>query len=373
MSRNKDDKQGSALMRIFDIIMVPVTVCALGAMILVFVGGAVSPVQWWVPAFVVLGAPLIYLLNLMVTIYWVLRWNLLFVIPMVVLMAFAMWNVGAFVQLRFLKGYDSSQSDGLRIMSYNVHCFSLMGQDYDASLNAVAGFSNSQNPDVICFQEFQSKVGDTTGYVANLFQQWPYFQSLTVGSTPSDAMGTVIFSRYPITSVQSVISDHATGGALVVDLSIDGDTVRLYNCHLQTTSFNAVNNEEGLRSLFASDNTTERARSTTRVMRDSFYLRAPQADSVAANMLVSPYPNVLLGDLNSVPLSYTYNVIRGDMGDAFRDAGSGYGYTYRPMKKLLRIDYAFYDDDVYECVDYRSPDLSYSDHNPIIITIKKKI
>lgn len=370
---SSDRKPKSPWLRLADFIMFPVTLCALVAVLMVLAGGVINPNVWWVPAFVILGAPFIYLLYIIATAYWVLRWNLFVAIPMAVVMLFAVWNVGAFVQVRFWKAYQEKSGDQLRVMSYNVHCFNFENQSYETHLNDVVGFINSSKPDVICLQEFMPIANDTTARMANLFAQWPYFVAMMGGSSPGTGFGTVIFSRYPMTVTQRVLSDSATGGALGVELYVEGDTINLFNCHLQTTSFNAVNNEQGLRALFASDHSTALARTTTRLMRDSFMIRAVQADSVAAQIARCSYPLVVVGDLNSVPLSYTYHTVRASMKDAFVASGLGYGYTYRPMSKLLRIDYAFYDDNQYECLNYVSPDLPYSDHNPIVVTLKKKI
>lgn len=371
--RNIEDRHSSVWLRLLDIVMALVTFAAFVAMLLVLVGGVLSPKSWWIPAFVILGAPIVYLLNILMLIYWILRWKILGILSVGVLMAVAIWGLGAFVQMRVWTPYKDDQRRDLKLISYNIHSFNGFGVPYDRSLNNIVSFIKSEDPDVICFQEFQSMHQDTTGVIATAFAEWPYFAALFGSQNPSDCAGSVVFSKYPLAPCAGVVNDGTTGGVMGVDLYFDGDTIRLYNCHLQTTAYNQVNQEQGLRSVLAQDDAVDKARLTASVMRGNFVLRAAQADNLALLTQKSPYPIVVMGDLNSVPLSYTYRTVLGELSDAFRDQGEGYGYTYRPMKGILRIDYAFYDDDRYECSDYRSPNLEYSDHNPVIVTLKKKI
>jgi endonuclease/exonuclease/phosphatase (EEP) superfamily protein YafD len=50
-------------------------------------------------------------------------------------------------------------------------------------------------------------------------------------------------------------------------------------------------------------------------------------------------PVIICGDLNNPPRGVCYRRITRVYGDAFADAGWGYGYTYRSRLPLLRIDY----------------------------------
>lgn len=370
--RNTEGRRSSVLLKLLDIVMALLSTIAILTISLVILGGSLSPESWWIPAFVILGAPIVYCLNILVLIYWILRWDLVGIFSVGIFMAIAIWGLGAFVQVRVWKSYKNDERRDLKVLSYNIHSLNIAGVPYGQSLNNIVSFVKSEDPDVICFQEFQSLTNDTTGVIVNAFAQWPYFASLFGQENPSLGSGSVIFSKYPISPCNSVINEGTTGGVLGVDLYADGDTVRLYNCHLQTTAYNQVNQEQPLGQVLAQDDAASKFRLTASVMRGNFVLRAAQADSLALLTAHSPYPLVVVGDLNSVPLSYTYKTVRGDLSDAFRDRGEGYGYTYRPMKGILRIDYAFYDDYHYECSDYRSPNLEYSDHNPVIVTLKKK-
>lgn len=105
------------------------------------------------------------------------------------------------------------------------------------------------------------------------------------------------------------------------------------------------------------------------MMNENGVIRARQADQVMRLVDESPYPLIVCGDFNDTPASYTYRKIKGDLEDSFLAAGKGYGYTYRYLRKLLRIDYLFYSPGVFRATRYYSPDLEYSDHKPVIVSL----
>ena len=84
----------------------------------------------------------------------------------------------------------------------------------------------------------------------------------------------------------------------------------------------------------------------------------------------SPYPTLVCGDFNSLPSSYVYQTVKGEkLNDGFQTCGHGYMYTIRYFKHLLRIDYILHSSE-FQGVDYFSPDLEYSDHNPVVMRMR---
>jgi len=92
-------------------------------------------------------------------------------------------------------------------------------------------------------------------------------------------------------------------------------------------------------------------------------VRARQADLVAQKIAQSPYPVIVCGDFNDVPYSYTYETMKGDLVDGFKECGKGFMGTFRG-RKSVRIDYIFHSEKFYG-EDYYTRDLNYSDHNPV--------
>jgi endonuclease/exonuclease/phosphatase family metal-dependent hydrolase len=105
---------------------------------------------------------------------------------------------------------------------------------------------------------------------------------------------------------------------------------------------------------------------------DNAVVRGQQAEYISTIVDDTHYPIVVCGDFNSLPSEYAYRKTKGDkLEDGFRMAGSGYMYTYRYLKHLLRIDYIFVPKE-FKGYMYASPNLDYSDHKPVIMAMGYK-
>ncbi len=104
----------------------------------------------------------------------------------------------------------------------------------------------------------------------------------------------------------------------------------------------------------------------------NFVKRAAQAEHMHKLITASPTPHWCVATFNSLPSSYTYHTMKGNrLKDGFQTCGHGYMYTFRYFKRLLRIDYIFHSEEL-EGLDYFSPELDYSDHNPVVMRMKIK-
>lgn len=357
------------LLRLSDIFMMLLTIVSVGSMLMVMFGTLISPAVWSFPSFVILGAPFVFICNVIVLIYWVIRWSYIWMGITAVFMLFWVWDIGAFVQMRFWTYRNTDMSHEIKILTYNVHSFKHYYNKGQSSIDQILEFIRSQDPDIICFQEMSS---NRHYEISSRLLEWPYFVNMEGEQIGQGMFDCVVFSKYPLSKEPTIVLENTTGGALPVDIYIEQDTVRLYNCHLQTTDFNNVNKSQSLTEVLSKDDNEQAIKVTTRAMSSNFGARSHQADTLATEIAISPYPVIVVGDFNSVPLSYTYRTVKASLGDAFRSAGEGYGYTYRPMRELLRIDYVLYDEQKYKCIQYNSPDIQLSDHNPVIVTLKRK-
>lgn len=105
-------------------------------------------------------------------------------------------------------------------------------------------------------------------------------------------------------------------------------------------------------------------------LHENFQKRAVQANLLNQLITTSPYPTLVCGDFNSLPSSYVYHTVKGDkLQDGFKTSGHGYMYTFKYFKHMLRIDYILHSPEL-KSMDYFSPDLSYSDHNPVVMRVK---
>lgn len=147
------------------------------------------------------------------------------------------------------------------------------------------------------------------------------------------------------------------------------DTLRFFFVHLNTFGLSdydkAYLEEIGKKD---SDLKKDLKRTSTYIGKFNFAFarRAREADAAREIINKSPYPVVVCGDLNDLPGSYTYTTIKGELKDAFLEKGFGIGRTYNQLAPTLRIDHMLYDGDYLNCLGYKSPYTSLSDHNPVI-------
>lgn len=97
--------------------------------------------------------------------------------------------------------------------------------------------------------------------------------------------------------------------------------------------------------------------------------RAEQADLIAKHIKNCNYPVILCGDFNDVPMSYTYHTIANSLTDAFRKSGNGVGATYTGTYMPFRIDFILYSKGL-KAVDYKTGNISLSDHYPVSSTLQ---
>jgi vancomycin resistance protein VanJ len=77
-------------------------------------------------------------------------------------------------------------------------------------------------------------------------------------------------------------------------------------------------------------------------LRHTASLRRAQVEDVASWLERRPEPVILAGDFNTPPAGEVYRRLRGSFGDAFAEAGRGWGFTFPATRPLLRIDYVFH-------------------------------
>jgi endonuclease/exonuclease/phosphatase family metal-dependent hydrolase len=85
----------------------------------------------------------------------------------------------------------------------------------------------------------------------------------------------------------------------------------------------------------------------------------------------SSIPLVLGVDMNSVPSSYVYNVVKGKRKDVFLEAGFGLGKSYFSRLPNLRIDYIFMDE-VFTIQQMKMEYLRLSDHLLVLADVTWK-
>lgn len=370
---------------LLDILLVLLTLGLGTGLIMAYLSTGISPERNWIFAFFGLGAPFLFLGNFVMLLVWIIRWRWWALIPAITLLA-GIGHLGTLIQLDFGKNYPTNDETALpaarrddpaqlTVLTYNVHGFNYerhTHDDYLRTVDSIAAYVRRLQPDVICFQEYETTQPSDVRRIDTLYRQWPYrAYNFIFGGTGDIGYGTAVFSRLPIVGAERTLFEHSSNSMLRTDLLTPvGDTVRLFNNHLQSTQVDERSRTRVERLDVRGDEETRQfVRSLGSRLKANYRRRAVQVDTVSRMIAASPYPAIVVGDFNDTPVSYTYKKMRGALEDPFINAGSGFAYTYNRLFSMLRIDYLFHSP-VFETEAYRSDNLPWSDHNPVFVEMK---
>lgn len=174
-----------------------------------------------------------------------------------------------------------------------------------------------------------------------------------------------LHSRYPILDPRVVGRFNRINGIVRADVVLPpGDTVRVLVAHLESNRVRLDPQAVAIDVAQADPQAYRTVRGVAANYRQGARRRSRQAAVLADETGASPYPVVLLGDLNDVPLSYTLGELRrAGLLDAFREAGRGSGITYGGPLPALRIDYVLATD-AFRPLTASVLDCDFSDHKP---------
>jgi endonuclease/exonuclease/phosphatase family metal-dependent hydrolase len=182
-----------------------------------------------------------------------------------------------------------------------------------------------------------------------------------------------MLSKYPIIAKGDVMFNNSSNSdnyCIFADVVKNGDTLRIYNIHLQSIKL-----QQDDYALFGEKNKQANSeKSTFRLLieklRIAYPNRADQAKRVTEHMLTSPYPVVICGDFNDTPMSYVYNQFNDQLTDSYRECSTGIGVTYAGKVPAGRIDYIFHTDEL-SAQHFTIQEKAYSDHRAVYCEIWK--
>lgn len=328
----------------------------------------ISPLTAWPFAFLGLAYPFLMIGNLGFLVFWLIfkrKYSLLSL--SVILLT---WNhVIKFIQIDLKKEKVPENILNVKLLSYNVRIFNFYQWLNDKTIpDNILNFISKEKAGIICLQEFITVQNSniSVGSLKKRLSGTPYSHIVYSYDISRDKkMGLATFSQYPIINKGTINFENSPNGIIYSDIKIKKDTIRVYNCHLQSTrlrkdDFHLIDSI----LLKYDDKHITNFKQLTYRLKDAYKLRATQADILSDHIRKSPHPAIVCGDFNDTPVSYTYYKIKGKFIDAFIESGTGIGDTYLGYVPHFRIDYILHDKKI-KTNDFQVKRVKYSDHYPI--------
>ena len=296
-----------------------------------------------------LSMPFLIIVNLLFVVYWLLNVRKQLLLSLIVLLI-GFQHVLSLYKFSGLNQVDDA--DNIIVLNYNVRLFNVF--NWIPNINAtkeISKFIEEKKPDIISMQDYRpEKALALKGYYK--------FESL---SGKQIINGQAIFSKFPIINKGTIEFPNTFNNAIFADVVRGKDTIRIYNVHLQ--SFKIDVSTDPLKKE-TSENLVKRVRKT-------FSLQQAQTELFLEHKAKCTYNVIICGDFNNTAYSYVYKEIRVGMKDAFVEAGNGFGRTFDFKFFPVRIDCIMVDDQ-FEVNGFKTFDVKFSDHFPIMSRVKIK-
>ena len=297
-----------------------------------------------------LGVAFLILCNTLFFLYWLIRLKKQLILSLTVL-------VIGYVFFGSLYKFSSSNQvkspSNFKVMNYNVRLFNLYNWiDEDSIETEIVDFIKTESPEIISIQEYHPHKNIDLSFFKYKFEKL---------SGKKTKYGQAIFSQYPIINSGSIEFPNTGNNAIFADVVKGIDTIRIYNIHLESLRINTQ--VESLKK--------ENSERLFNRVGTKFKMQQFQTELFLMHKKQCNYKMIICGDFNNTAFSYVYRKIKGDLNDAFIEAGNGFGQTYDFKFFPIRIDFILTDDafSVNGFKAYNAHNAHYSDHYPIMATL----
>jgi endonuclease/exonuclease/phosphatase family metal-dependent hydrolase len=338
---------------------------------------AVSPGKWWPMGLLSIGFFYIWFALLLLLIVWLFR-NKKTALLLFVLAAAGLPVIKNVVAIHSPATFTQTKKrEYIRIMQWN--CNGLQGflpyaPDQSTERFKIVGFIKKYQPDIICIQDFSETtangvrsniclVRDTLGFPYFIYSK--HYQSTY--SWGGDCIGIAIFSKYPLTDsgrISYPAKKHPET-ILWANVKIGDKICRVATTHLQSMHLTRATDIPLGQGLWQDSMVINHGNMIEKLKYFQPY-HAMQANYLRSFLDTCKMPLIFTADLNSVPSSYVYKKVRGNLADAFLAKSFGFGRSYHSLQPALRIDYIFYNGAINN-VQTSLFHTTFSDHDPVLM------
>lgn len=329
-------------------------------------------IDHWVAGFIMMTMPYAQILCFISLIYWIFQRAKRALLPLIVLVlgySFIQRSVAFNTPKANLKS-------SIKVLDYNVYgMFSNSYEGNEENLSDLKKFMRDYNADIKCFQEFYSNPGrkpfKTVYFMEEEYPHYAFIPLKEEDFDKNEKMGIAIFSKYPIIHKEGKQFDNTSNGYLMTDIAIKEDTIRVINLQLWSMGIRVSKVTGKIRDQDYEDAKKE-GRGILSSLKKGFIHHKKEMDQINRLIQQSPYPIIVVGDLNETPYGWAYGTIRERLKNAFEEAGKGLGFTLNRSPYFVRIDNQFFSND-WEIIHFQTlTKVKYSDHFPIVADYQLK-
>lgn len=338
----------------------------------------ISPNLFALPQILGIIYPYILIINILITIIWIVKRKWVFLLPFVII-ALGFQHILTLLSLNFSKSGNEiiPKAQTLKVASFNVRLFDLYNWSHNKNTrDNIMDYLKTIDADVICFQEYyddKTNSFETTSRINKLQGIKSHKIAPTYIAKDLYRFGIATFSKYPIINSGEIQFENSQNNALWTDLLVSGDTIRVYNVHLQSNHFD-TDDYKFIHKINTSPTSIEmrQIKGIFSRLNTAYKKRADQAAKVREHIQETKFPTIICADLNDTHLSYAYRKVKGKLSDAFQKSGLGFGHTFGSAPVSVRIDYIFFDKN-FVSKSFQTGEGKLSDHNPIICTLERVV
>ena len=332
-------------------------IVAVSALSIASISVFLSPEILWFAALFGLAYPYLLVINLVFIVLWIIIKPKFTLFSILVILA-GYNHIGNYLQL----SGKQTQEKGVRVISYNVRYFTGTSQ-FPNKENAdhILNYLRENNADIICLQEVRLNKRQIFD-ISN--PRLPQISHMQLAHSSNEG-GQLTMTRFPILNMGEIRFKNSGNMIIFTDILMNSDTVRVYNCHLQSyrlrpTEINTIDSM----NFDNNQKTKDKLMELGGKFRTALIKRAEQAATLREHLNLCPYPVIVCGDFNDTPVSFTYRTVRGDLKDSFTESGKGTANTYNGKLPSFRIDYILYSPK-FTSYNFEVSSLNHSDHYPI--------